>query len=42
MYNLVIHDKKEGVLKLLALRIIMAIREILQVGDKTLKRVSKK
>ena len=41
MYNLDIHHKKEGVLKLLALRVIMAVREILQVGDKTLKRVSK-
>ncbi|EPS51308.1 peptide deformylase [Clostridium botulinum CFSAN002367] len=34
--------KRREFLKLLALRIIMAIREILQVGDKTLKRVSKK
>ncbi|AVQ37258.1 peptide deformylase [Clostridium botulinum] len=42
MYNLDIDHKKEGVLKLLALRVIMAVREILQVGDKTLKRVSKK
>ncbi|EJO5345986.1 peptide deformylase [Clostridium botulinum] len=42
MYNLVIHNKKEGDLKRLALIIIMAVKEILQVGDKTLKRVSKR